>query len=141
MVFLDKTFNLLRLVFNNARDKFQRVHCFSIRKLWVSNFTDLNTPISRHLTKVLLSEGYLDGIEEKISNLTATRDQDLDVARVKVVEKLKKIDLGIKKTIEVQTQCADVIVDDAFKDRLRVLSEEKRASKVLLDEIDNLKSD
>ena len=101
----------------------------------------IETAVTNHLSKILISEGYLDGIEDNIEKMTSQRNQDLDTSRLKIQEQLKKAELGIKNTIEVQTLCADQTVDEAFKDRLRELTEEKKKCKILLEEIDNLKTD
>ena len=101
----------------------------------------LESAVVHHLTKVLLSAGYLDGVEENIAKATSGRNRDLEVSHEKALERLNRINLDIKKTIEVQTQCDDATVDEAFKDRLRALSDEKKSVKVLLDEIENLKAD
>ena len=101
----------------------------------------IETAVTNHLSKILISEGYLDGIEDNIEKMTSQRNQDLDTSRLKIQEQLRQAELGIKKTIEVQTQCSDQTVDEAFKDRLRELTEEKKNCKVLLNEIDNLKTD
>ena len=101
----------------------------------------LESAVVNHLTKVLLSVGYLDGIERNIEKLTSNRNRDLEVSNDKARERFNQIDLDIRKTIEVQTQCADTTVDEAFKDRLRTLSDEKKSVRVLLDEIENLKAD
>ena len=101
----------------------------------------IENAVTNHLSKILISEGYLDGIEDNIEKMTSQRNQDLDTSRLKIQEQLKKAELGIKNTIEVQTLCADQTVDEAFKDRLRELTEEKKKCKILLEEIDNLKTD
>lgn len=102
---------------------------------------ELERPVIERLGLVLEDEGYLDRIEGKIENLSERRRKDLAIERTEIEAVLARSEIDIKKLIRLQTQCDDPTVDEAFRDQLRSLSDEKRTAKVRFDEIGNQMAD
>ncbi len=98
---------------------------------------DLETAILEKLDLVLTDEGYLNNLEVTMEKIATDRQSDLRLEKETLESGYSKIEAEIRKTIQVQAQCADVTVDDVFRDQLRTLGDEKRIMKVRLDEIEN----
>lgn len=102
---------------------------------------ELEEKILARLDRVLVDEGYLDELEAKMVDISSRRQKDLSLEKTQLEEAIAKFDSEIKRTIQVQTQCPDPTVDDIFRDQLRSLGDNKKSSKVRLDEVETLLSE
>lgn len=102
---------------------------------------DLEGKVILHLAKTLFQQGYLNQVEENVSQVVSSRRKDLEVEHQRVRTAIEKSDSDIQKAIDLQTKCDEPTVDEVFRDRIRTLGDQKKTLKRRLDEIENFLAD
>lgn len=113
--------------------KGQKINC---SMNWVPA-EDIETKVLEIVDRILVDDGYLDLLGERIGAMSKDRKTDLESERSQLLAAIAKLDQDIKKTIQLQTQSADPTIDDVFRDQLRAFADEKRTAKVRLSEVDH----